>query len=177
MAFTRMKANDKKGATADVDRAIALNPNLAEAYVLRGRLNFMAADLQAAEAAFRKALDLDPNAFDALLWLGTLLRQEGQLTEAHSRLKRALQLRPNEVRSRYQFALLRSDEGGDKDAAGILESLIKDAPEYTEAHRSLSTIYFRLGRPEEGREQRKIAEAMTAAIQERDQERGRNLQK
>ena len=31
MAFTRMKANDKKGATEEVDRALALNPNLPEA--------------------------------------------------------------------------------------------------------------------------------------------------
>ncbi len=37
MAFTRMKANDKKGATEEVDRALALNPNLPEAYSLRGR--------------------------------------------------------------------------------------------------------------------------------------------
>src|SRR5207245_9340732 len=82
MAFTRMKANEKKSATEEVDRALALNPNLPEAYSLRGRLAFLASDLDGAEAAFRKALALDPTAFDALLWLGTLLRQEGNRQEA-----------------------------------------------------------------------------------------------
>ena len=177
MAFTRMKANDKKGATDEVDRAIALNPNLPEAYSLRGRLAYVEADLDGAEAAFRKALALDPTAFDPLLWLGTLLREEGKLQEARSHLEHAIQLRPREIRVRYQFALLCSDEGDDKQAVALLESLIKDAPDYTEAHRSLSTIYFRLGRAAEGRQQRKIAEEMDAAIQEREQERGRKLRK
>ena len=177
MAFTRIKANDKKGATEEVDRAIARNRNLPEAYSLRGRLAYLAADLDGAEAAFRKALALDPTAFDPLLWLGTLLREEGKLPEARSRLEQASQLRPKEIRVAYQYALLCSDEGDDKRAAELLKALIKDAPEYTEAHRSLSTIYFRLGRPAEGRQERKIAEEMDAAIQARDQERGRKLRK
>jgi hypothetical protein len=58
-----------------------------------------------------------------------------------------------------------------------LQDLIKHTPEYVEAHRSLSTIYFRLGRAAEGRREKKIAEAMEAAIQAKDQERGRSLQK
>lgn len=175
MAYTRMKANDSKGAMEEIDRALALNPNLPEAYCLRGRLAFIVSDLDGAQTAFRKALALDPNTFDALLLLGTLLRQQGQLKEAHSLLENAVQLRPKEIRARYQFALQYSAEGNDKRAAEKLESLIKDVPEYIEAHRSLATIYFRLGRPEEGREQRKVAEKMDAAVQSQNQERGRSL--
>ena len=177
MAFTRLKANDKKGANEEVDHALALNPNLPEAYNLRGRLAFLNSDLSGAETAFGKALVLDPNSFDALLWLGTLMRQQGRLTDAHSQLERAMELRPNDIRVRYQYALLCSDEGDDKKAATLLGALIKDAPEYTEAHRSLSTIYFRLGRPAEGREERKIAEAMDASIQAQEIERGKTLKK
>ncbi len=177
MALTRMKANDTKGALEDVDRTLSLNPNLPEAYTLRGRLAFIASDLEGAETAFRKASALDPIAFEPLLWLGTLLRKEGKFNEARSYLERGLQLQPNEIRVRYQFALLCSDEGDDQRAAALLKDLIKDAPEYTEAHRSLSTIYFRLGRAPEGRKERKIAEEMDAAIQARDQERGKKLRK
>ncbi|MCU1316057.1 MAG: hypothetical protein JWN63_1379, partial [Candidatus Acidoferrum typicum] len=177
MAFTRMKANDKKEATQEVDRALALNPNLPEAYSLRGRLAFLSSNVDGAEAAFRKALTLDPTAFDALLWLGTLLRQEGKLKEARSSLERAIQMQPKGIRVSYQFALLCSAEGDDQRAAALLGEVIKRMPEYTEAHRSLSTIYFRLGRAEEGRQQKKIAEAMDAAIQAKDQERGRSLEK
>src|SRR5260370_34563689 len=55
MAFTRMKANEKKDALGEVDRALALNPNLPEAYTLRGRLAFMAAGLAAADTTLLKA--------------------------------------------------------------------------------------------------------------------------
>jgi len=175
MAYTRLKASDKKGAKEEVDRALALNPNLPEAYSLQGRLAFLASDVEGAKMAFRKALALDPNAFDSLLFLGTLLREEGQAKEAHELLARGIRLRPKEVRIRYQFALEDSAEGNDAGAAALLQSLIKDAPEYTEAHRSLSTIYFRLGRVQDGRKERKIAEDMDAAIQAHDQEKGRAL--
>src|SRR5260370_20200343 len=43
--FHAHEANEKKDALGEVDRALALNPNLPEAYTLRGRLAFMAADL------------------------------------------------------------------------------------------------------------------------------------
>jgi Flp pilus assembly protein TadD len=140
-------------------------------------LAFLASDVDGAESAFRKALALDPTAFDALLWLGTLLRLEGKLQEAHTCLEGATRLQPKDMRVRYQFALMRSDEGDDQRAAALLEALVKDAPEYREAHRSLSTIYFRLGRVKEARREKKIAEAMDAAIQAKDQARGRSLQK
>lgn len=177
MAVTRMKANDTNPALVEVNRAIDLNPNLPEAYSLRGRLEYIASDVQAAETAFRKALSLDPNEFDALLFLGTLLREQGRLQEAQTLLEHGMQVRPGEIRVRYQDALLSSAEGDDKKAADLLDILVKDAPQYTEAHRSLATIDFRLGRVAEGRQQRKIAETLAAQVAAQDQARGETLKK
>lgn len=175
MAYTQWEAHNKAKAIVEVDQAIALDPNLPEAYGLRGRLSFLESDLKGAEAQFRKALALDPNFFDALLWMGTLLREEGRLPEAHEALGHAIQLRPKEIRVRYQFARLCSDEGHDDRAATILESLVKDDPGYTEAHRTLASIYFRLGRTVDGKRERKVVQAMDAAIQTRDLKQGRSL--
>jgi tetratricopeptide (TPR) repeat protein len=175
MAFTRLKPNDKKGALAEVDRAIQLNPKLPEAYSLRGRILFMASDLAGAETAFRSTVALDPNAFEALLFLGTLLRQQGRLDEAQVLLERGIRLRPQEIRIRYQFAILQSALENDTHALALLESLVKDAPYYTEAHRSLSTTYARMGRPADARREREIAERMDAETQAKNQELGRTL--
>jgi tetratricopeptide (TPR) repeat protein len=175
MAYTQYKAHDKGRALVEVNRAIALNPNLPEAYSLRGRLEFLEANPKSSEASFHKALALDQNNFDALLWLGTLLRQEGRLPEAGKDLTRALQLQPTEMRVRFQFARLCSDEGDNKRAAEVLQALIKDHPEYTEAHRTLATIYFRLGQPAEGHREKKIADAMDSAIRQRNEARGRSM--
>ena len=177
MAYTQWQAHDKGKSIVEVDRAIALNPNLPEAYSLRGRLAFLESDLKGAEASFRKSLTLDANNFDALLWLGTLLREEGQLEDSEKHLTHALELRPGEIRARFQFARLCSDQGNDKRAAELLESLVKEHPEYTEAHRTLATIDFRLGRTVEGRRERKVAEEMDAAIRKRDEAQGRSMTK
>jgi tetratricopeptide (TPR) repeat protein len=177
MAYTKYGAQDKAGAIVELKRAIELNPNLPEAYSLGGRLAFLEADMKGAEASFRKCLALDPNNFEGLLWLGTLLREEGDLEDSEKKLARAVELRPKDVRARFQYSLLVSEEGDDKRAETLLEALIKDDPEYIEAHRTLSTIYFRLGRTEDGRRERKAAEEMDAVVQQRALERGRRLTK
>ncbi len=177
MAYTWSQVPDKEKALTEVNQAIALNPNLPEAYSLRGRLRYLESDIKGAEASFRQALALDPNEFDSLLWLGILLREEGRFPESEKDLTHALQLQPGEMRTRYQYALLCSGEGNDKRAAEMLESLVRDHPEYTEAHSTLATIYFRLGRADDGKRERQIARDMNAAIQKRDLEKGRTLTK
>jgi tetratricopeptide (TPR) repeat protein len=177
MAYTWWEAHDKEKALVEVNQVIALDPNLPEAYTLKGRLGFLESDLQGAEASFRKSLELDDNNFDALLWMGTLLRQEGRLPEADKCLAHALQLHPGEMRARFQYGRLLSDEGDDKRAAELLQALVRDHPEYTEAHRTLATIYFRLKRPDDGRRERQIAEQMDAAIDKKNQEQGRSMTK
>ena len=177
MAYTKYGAQDKRGAREELKRVIELNPNLPEAYSLGGRLAFLEADLKGAEASFHKCLALDPNNFEGLLWLGTLLRQEGDLQDSEKNLAHAVELRPKDVRARFQYALLTSEEGDDKRAETMLETLIKDDPDYIEAHRTLSTIYFRLGRTEDGRREKRTADEMDAVVQKRALEQGRRLTK
>lgn len=177
MAYTQLKANNKKAALDEVNRAIELNPNLPEAYSLRGRIAYLDSDMTGAETSFSKAVALDPNSFDSRLWLGTLEREQGRFDDSRKNLEYALQLRPKDSRARFQYARLCSDQGDDKKAAVLLEALEKDNPDFLEVHRSLATIYFRIGRPTDGRRERKIAQDMGAAIQKQDEARGRSLTK
>lgn len=177
MAYTQLKANNKKSALDEVNRAIELNPNMPEAYSLRGRIAYLDSDMTGAETSFSKAVSLDPNSFDSRLWLGTLQREQGRFDESTKNLEYAIQLRPKDSRVRYQDAKLCSDKGEDKKAAVLLEALEKDNPDFLEVHRSLATIYFRIGRPADGRRERKISEEMGAAIRKQDEARGRSLTK
>jgi tetratricopeptide (TPR) repeat protein len=173
MAYTQWKARDMQKALVEVNQAIALDPKLPEAHSLRGRLAFLESDLKGAEESFQTALKLDPNDFGALLWLGTVLREEGRLQESESALTHALQLRPDDVRARFQYAHLVSNEGDDERAAQLLESLIADHPDFIEAHSSLATIYFRLGRRDDGRREKKIFEKLHTESRESDESRGK----
>ncbi len=175
LAFRKMKANDHKGAMAETVRAIELNPKLPDAFNLQGRILFLISDLDGAEKAFRRALAIDGSAFEPLLFLGTLLREEGRLDEAREWLGKALAVRPSEVRARYQFSVLEAAQGQEAQAAARLEALVKDFPEYTEAHRSLSTIYFRLSRTADGKREQQIAEKLYDQIEAGNQALGRTL--
>jgi Tfp pilus assembly protein PilF len=177
MAYTQLKANDKKQAMDEVSRALQLNAGLPEAYSLRGRLAYLGSDMTGAESSFSEAVSLDPGNFDARLWLGTLQREQGRLKEADENLGTALKLRPQDVRARFQFAKLYSDKGDDVSSVKLLEALEKDSPEFIEVHRTLATIYFRLRRPEDGRRERKIAEQMDSDLRKQDEARGRSLTK
>src|SRR5579884_1064817 len=175
MAYTRTKMNDRKAAMAEVTRAIELNPSLPEAHTLHGRLLYINSDIDGAEAAFRRALVIDPNSFESLLFLGTLLGEKASFPEARKLLARALQLQPGELRARYQYAVLDMAEEKNASAAAGLESLVHDAPGFEEAHRSLSTVYFRLGRAADGRRERQLAENLSAQTDAKDQAFGRTL--
>jgi tetratricopeptide (TPR) repeat protein len=177
MAYTLWQARDMQKALIEVNQAIALNAKLPEAHSLRGRLAFLASDINGAEESFRKALELDPNDFGALLWLGTVLREEGRLKEAESALTHASELRPSDTRARFQNASLSADEGNDKQAAELFESLIADHPEFIEAHSALATIYVRLGRLDDSRREKQTFEKLKTESREFDELRGRSFTK
>ena len=53
---------------ATADKALALDPLLADAHAARGYVLDISGRVAEAEAAFERALELDPNSFEALLF-------------------------------------------------------------------------------------------------------------
>jgi len=47
----------------------------------------------------------------------------------------------------------------------MLESLVRESPQFTEAHVSLSLVYYRLKRPADGKREQKIFQKLTAEAQ------------
>jgi Tfp pilus assembly protein PilF len=50
-------------------------------------------------------------------------------------------------------------------ARSELESIVKEAPQFTQAHVSLATAYFRLKRVSDGNRERSIVQELTAKAQ------------
>ncbi len=165
MGTAKLMANDLAAARTDLTRAVELNPALPEAQTYLGLALLRGGDTVAAAQAFRKALAADPNDFDANLQLGGLLRQDQNLTEARSFLERALALRPGDFGVRYQLATTDMADGRVEQARAALESLVKEAPEFLEAHVSLATVYYRLKRKEDGDREREVVKRLNAAVQ------------
>jgi tetratricopeptide (TPR) repeat protein len=82
-------------AQAPINRALALDDRLAEAYTSLGFIEEFRKDYEAAEAAYKRALELNPNYATAYRWYGFLLGGPlGRRDEALEWSKKAAELDP-----------------------------------------------------------------------------------
>src|SRR5260221_9410584 len=84
---------------ATAGKALAMDPNLAEAHAARGFALRTGGRRAEAAAAFERALELDPNCYDACFLHAELCFQEGDFEQAAKLYLRALEIQPNDYRS------------------------------------------------------------------------------
>jgi tetratricopeptide (TPR) repeat protein len=167
----KMNAADFTGALEDLSRAVTLNPSLPSVNAFHGKALMETGDSAGAAEAFRKELALNPNHFVSNLNLAVLLKQEQQYDEALKYLDRALQIRPGDIGVRYQQGAIHLAQGKIDDARRMFEAIVKESPQFTEAHVTLATIYYRLKRKADGDRERAIVAKLNAAAQaKQDQE-------
>jgi adenylate cyclase len=81
---------------AITDKALALDPNLAEAHAARGEALANSNRRPEAMDAFEQALELDPNSFDASLSYARFCVTEGKFERAIELYTRALEIQPDD---------------------------------------------------------------------------------
>jgi tetratricopeptide (TPR) repeat protein len=165
MGTTKYMARDFSGALADLQKAVDMNPNLPDVYSYYGLALLVTGDQAGARKAFERELKFDSNNFDANLRLGVLLRQEQENEQALKYFQHALAARPGDPGVRYQIAVVELAQGQLDQARRDLESLVKESPQFTEAHVSLATVYFRQKRKVEGDRERAIVAKLNAERQ------------
>lgn len=165
LGTAKFAAHDYPGALADLRQAAEMNPNLPEVNSYYGQALFSNGQTEESRAVFEKELAQNPNDFQSNVHVGLLLRQDQKYDEAMTYLKRALAGRPGDVAVRYQIALVKMAEGKDQAALDDLEDIISESPKFLEAHVSLSTLYYRMKRKDDGNHERQIVEKLTAERQ------------
>jgi len=165
LGTAKLNVQDFAGARDEFAKAVALNPNLPEVHVLYAKALVLTGDSDMSAKEFKTELGVDPYNFDANLQLGATARQEQNYEQAEKYFVRALETRPGDPGVRYQMALVAIDEGHLEEAQRILEGLVKQSPQFTEAHVSLSLVYYRLKRPEDSKREREIVLKLTAEAQ------------
>lgn len=153
----KLRANDHDGALADVEKAISLDPKLPAAHSRLGELRFGLGDIDRARAAFAAELAIDPDDFISNLDMGVMAKQDQEYVEARRYFERALKARPNDAGVRYQLANVDLATGNAEGARKALEALIAESPDFAEAHATLATVYYRLGRTADGEREHAIA--------------------
>jgi tetratricopeptide (TPR) repeat protein len=161
----KMGINDYAGARDEFAKAVALNPNLPEVHVLYAQALHLTGDSDKSLKEFKAELANDPYNFESNLQLGATAREQEKYDEAEHYFTRALETKPGDPGVRYQLALIDLNQGRLDEARTKLESLVKQFPQFIEAHVSLAMVYFRLKRPEDGNRERDIVQKLTAEAQ------------
>lgn len=165
MATAMMATGDNPGALARLKEAAALEPTLPLVHSLMGRALLRTGDQEGAATAFARELQINPNDFQANLEIGDLKKRNQQFDEAEPYITRALRMRPHDPTAQFSLAGLHVSRGEADRAREVLEALVADTPQFTEAYVLLATVYYRLQRREDGDRVRGIIERLNAEVQ------------
>jgi protein O-GlcNAc transferase len=156
-------------AAALVGRAIALDPNSAEAHNDRGVI--LAANGLSAEAlsCFERAVALNPSYGEARNNLGRGLRSLGRFNEALVQFEWVLKSAPDSPAAHFNLASVLQPAGRAWDAEAHLRRAIALRPDFVDAHLHLASLLQEMGRQPEA-----LAHAERAVALRPDSAGGRN---
>jgi tetratricopeptide (TPR) repeat protein len=120
-----------------IRRAIALNPNYAEAHNNLGNVLKDKGQLDDAIMAWHQAIALNPNLPDAHGNLGAALKDKGHLDEAIAAYRRAIALNPKYAEAHTNLGSALRDKGQLDDAIAAHRQAIALNPRFAAAHNNL----------------------------------------
>jgi TolB-like protein/Tfp pilus assembly protein PilF len=117
-------------ATPHAERAMALDPTLAQAHAATGYVWVTPDTIEVAISHFRRAIELNPNYSDAHLWLGNWVVVLGQYDENYSLHEKAVRLDPLSRPAIANYAGALIDRNRLDEADRQMEKLASIAPGY-----------------------------------------------
>ena len=154
-AFLRVSGEEKKRLIEDaevaVERALALNPNLAYGHFARGLILWTPDNRFPHEQtiqSYKRAIALDPNLDDAHHRLAVVYFHIGLFDKAKDELDKTMAINPNNTLGRFRFGVVDSYRGRYEEALAAFKTVPRDAsPSLVD--RNVADVLFRLGRTEE----------------------------
>ncbi len=132
-------ATDRKATIDALNRAIALKPEDAQAYSMRGTDLFIRFDLPNAKADLEKGMKLDPEDSTPVRWRAEISKLEGKIDEALAFYTKFIENNPDNLRGIANRAELYVDEKRYDDAITDINTLISK-------NSKLATAYLARGR-------------------------------
>ena len=131
-----------------VDRALELDPEMADAFVSQASLKLFEWDWPGAERSFQRAIALNPNDPLAHIWYGLLLDAMGREQENLAERKRALELDPLNWNANAGVGSALGAIGRHDEAIQFLHAAIELNPNYVFTRGNLGLEYLATGKPD-----------------------------
>jgi tetratricopeptide (TPR) repeat protein len=145
----KKKLNEE--AEVDVEKALALDPNLAEGYFARGLIlwtPYKRFPHEQAVQSYKRALELNPELDEAHHQLGFVYLHIGLLDKGWQELQRALAINPSNSLARYRLGVIDMCRGKYEEALQIFSTTpLEKSPSLLASY--TSAALFRLGRTQE----------------------------
>jgi tetratricopeptide (TPR) repeat protein len=141
-------------AEVAVEKALALNPDLAEAHFARGLLLWTHTKRfphEQAVQSYKRALSLNPNLDEAHHQLGVVYYHVGLLDKAWEEIAKALAINPANTLARFRFGLIKMYRANYEEALEVFKTIPREAnPSRVDG--TMATALLQLGRPREASE-------------------------
>ena len=132
---------ERHKAKENVNRALALDDNLAEAHGTLGYQYMLDYDWARSEQHMTRALELDPKNLELHRWIGQRLMMLGRYDEAFASYRRALEIDPTSSPVQFIFGACLVASGQLDKGIEYLENAIKADPSFVWSHSQLSFAY------------------------------------
>jgi len=123
-------------------RALAIEPDLGEAYASLGLVRQLQNNIQAAEEAYRTAMRLRPNYSRVFRLLGRLKLGQGNQQEGYELLQRALAIDPYSVPVNFDIARYHDSIGDFASALARYRRIVEVEPDYAFAYVYIAAIHY-----------------------------------
>jgi tetratricopeptide (TPR) repeat protein len=129
LGFALFARRDLARAREQADRALALQPDLGEAQVLKGEIGMALKDAGAARAGYRAALAAGLDGYELRARLGVAALKAGNLAEAERELRRAADLDPEQDEPLRELQQAFEGAGRHAEALALLEEIARRNPQ------------------------------------------------
>ena len=134
---------------AYAERALSLDPQLAEPHASLARVHENSRQWAEAEKEFKRAIELNPNYATAYHWYSILLRDLGRFDESLAMIKKAHELDPlSSVISLNVSQVFQAQKNYEASIENTLKVIELD-PNYSGAYNNLALAYIKTGRSDE----------------------------
>ncbi len=130
-------------AKSAAERALAIDPNLAQGYAALAFTEFYwTRDFARSRRLFEKALELQPDSADTNHWYALVMMQMGEFDIAIKAISHAQELKPSIRSILANKGLILYHAGRLDEAEKLLTQFAGNAPDYVAPHFYLADIYF-----------------------------------